>query len=254
MMLADGRWNHSRGGEVYRSEEYNVIFENSLPEHSTLDMPNWWRPGMSLVKSVEDFKVVGVTEAVVGDESGAEANEESERKRRKKVHVKQEAIDWECKCTLEEAKQLNPDVFASVHKDAPRRWVHSKDKPDEVKKNLAVHPYLLMGKRSKTAGSEHRVSRSYVKSLVKGLGLSYRNNVKRGEVEIEKSVAMGLSMNLVRKVVYLISLHSISKDRVFNLDETSTKLLPYAEYGYVEKNSPETRLSDSRVQVTVTPA
>eukprot|EP00971_Amphidinium_carterae_P171017 3389159-Amphidinium_carterae.1 len=38
----------------------------------------------------------------------------------------------------------------------------------------------------KTAGSEHRVLRSYVKSLVKGLGLSHRKNMKRGEVEIEQ--------------------------------------------------------------------
>eukprot|EP00971_Amphidinium_carterae_P107235 2124343-Amphidinium_carterae.2 len=67
--------------------------------------------------------------------------------------------------------------------------------------------------------------------------------MKRGEVELEKAVALDMSMNLVHKVVYLMSPHGVSKDRVFNLDETFTKLLPFAEYVFVEKNSPETRVS-----------
>eukprot|EP00971_Amphidinium_carterae_P013643 268948-Amphidinium_carterae.1 len=109
--------------------------------------------------------------------------------------------------------------------------------------NSSVLAYV-MNEKLKAAGSEHQVSRSYVKSFVKGLGLSrlsYRKNVKRGEVEIDKALAFDMSMNLVHKAVYLMSLHAITKDRVFNVDETSTKLLPFSEYGFVEKNSPETR-------------
>eukprot|EP00971_Amphidinium_carterae_P170834 3385774-Amphidinium_carterae.1 len=111
-----------------------------------------------------------------------------------------------------------------------------------------------MNEKLKTTGSEHRASQNHVKQIVKGPGLTYNNNVKRGEVEIETSVA--LDMNLVHKVVYLISLHSISKDRVFNLDEISTQLSLFAEYGYVvknypEKNFPENRVTETKIQVIV---
>eukprot|EP00971_Amphidinium_carterae_P046746 921150-Amphidinium_carterae.1 len=71
----------------------------------------------------------------------------------------------------------------------------------------------VMSEKLKAAGSEHRVSRSYVKSFVKVLGLSYRKNMQRGEVEIEKALALDMSMNLVHKVVYLTSLHAVTKDR-----------------------------------------
>eukprot|EP00971_Amphidinium_carterae_P116624 2310015-Amphidinium_carterae.1 len=57
----------------------------------------------------------------------------------------------------------------------------------------------VMNEKLKAASSEHQVSRSYVKRFVKGLGLSYRKNVKRGEVGIDKAVALDMSMNLVHK-------------------------------------------------------
>eukprot|EP00971_Amphidinium_carterae_P321873 6398276-Amphidinium_carterae.1 len=54
----------------------------------------------------------------------------------------------------------------------------------ELRSRLPMNSSVLahvMNEKLKAAGSEHRVSRSYVTSFVKGLGLSYRKNVKRGE-------------------------------------------------------------------------
>eukprot|EP00971_Amphidinium_carterae_P253402 5031011-Amphidinium_carterae.1 len=57
------------------------------------------------------------------------------------MHLRQEVIDWfleyqeitgwQCKRTLEEAKQLSPELFGTVHKDAPRRWLHCRNKDQE---------------------------------------------------------------------------------------------------------------------------
>eukprot|EP00971_Amphidinium_carterae_P001192 23438-Amphidinium_carterae.2 len=58
-----------------------------------------------------------------------------------------------------------------------------------------------------------------------------------------------MGMNVVHKVVYLMSSWREQGQGVQPCE--TSKLLPFAEYGYVQKTSSETRVSETNIQVSV---
>eukprot|EP00971_Amphidinium_carterae_P277313 5503771-Amphidinium_carterae.1 len=228
------------------------------------------------------------TEAVVLDADVAEEAVEGpvpKPKRRKKVHVSDDVKNWfldycdiqwsrfqwpTTKC-LKEAQALAPELFGGIHADTPRKWSRTPCKassgrhqllPDahmtvlseyvtHVCEQLPVNSPVLtvvFNEHLKNMGLKITVSERWTRRFVKQLGYNFRKCCRQSAVDIPQASATDMQQNLAQKIRYIQWTENIPDNRVWNLDETSCKLLPVGDTGYRMKNRPSNSVGDSRLQ------
>lgn len=211
-------------------------------------------------------------------------------KRRKKIHVDHEVQQWfldfvdimkerkkwtykEC---FEEAQRLVPEHLAEVHYATPFRWKRGP-KPENhagrppilsaaevtmlTEVAATVCQYIPVGVETLGAifavalreqGHTWHPSASFMKDFLRTMGLSYKRPGGPLAAHMGADERVDSQANLREKLSYTMKQHNIDPSRVYNLDETSLRLLPTHSYGWSVRGQKAIQYGDQKSAITAT--
>ena len=260
-----------------------------LPPGVTAEPPSDWVVGRTLDElALTEEDVVAVAAARHVDAATDDEEDGPVHKRRKRTHVHPEVKDWfldfhrlqpkgtAMSDTLRRAPRMLPEALAALDRSTVYRWGSLPTARRGRPKELSSAHLTLLAEVVERIGAqlpattltyqfvfkrvldEHRVgwvpSRSWIRSFRRMGGWSYNKpgGCSLTNHPVERQTA---NLRVMRcKLVYAMTEHNVSMDRVINLDETAVRLLPTASYGWSVKGQKPVQLQSGKSVTTGTVA
>ena len=245
------------------------IMHGPLPPEVTLDVPQWWQPGMPLSCPVDHV--------APAPSKRKRVESETEPAKRAYMRVPDEAKLWFADFhayharvhaktfaySIRRAKQLVPDLFGPVAPDTFRSWHESGARnaagrpPDlthavAARLSLSVPTWQHVYRRVlRELDIEFEPSGYWTRQFLRSLQLSWKLAATCSRRRpSEADIARERTLTQLR-VIYLCDRFGISQDHVWNLDETAVRMAPAGERGWT-KSAESAHVFASRAFVTVT--
>jgi len=164
---------------------------------------------------------------------------------------------WSTVQTLRAAKELAPELFALVHEDVPRKWRHSSAGPvaeargrdvllsdahltvlSEIARAVIAKlpvaaPVMreIFNQQLERLGAAPIKSTQWVCSFLAQCGHSWRRHSRFCAETHSLWQQIDLQQNVAQKIRFMQADSGIPDHRVFNIDETSCRMLPVGDLG-----------------------
>ena len=220
--------------------------------------------------------------ALVEDEPSGSAS------KRRKMHVNPIARDWfldmldqwrrerrwdmqRCLC---EVQRLCPGMFDGIDPNTPCRWKRSAPRAAPLGRRTLLTPadttrlsehimkvtdvvclsavtiHGLVHEWLDAEGLDVRPGREWVRRLLHGMRLSFKKPAKCLKELHSLALQEANTHRLFIKLCWLMDTHAVGADRVVNIDETSCRLLPVHQTGWVRRGEKQAQLQGNTKEAT----